>query len=329
MYNDTISIEIERRPNMNIPCVKEKLKRTYIKIAICIVSMTVFLMSGDRSRSLFEGVVWALYVYSLMTLLFLLYQKVKSVLLTALILVGSVICLIVIPMPKSVVIAIMIFLMFGGALYDLFYLVRLTELKIDFKRGKMDKWKELERPEDRLKQYSQEEILQGLLFSASKKKAKEAVDLGKRLNHQIELANKAWDKIYAGRYSSEAMSLRNEYDDFLKDSKEILDYLSSDYALFVISETEKKYDEIRDKYNRFQRIRRNLDWLAGNIKNNNIPNANVDSQPSKFFADCNTLDKLQKRYKDLCKVYHPDMNNGSAETFVQLQQEYERMKKTL
>ena len=48
-----------------------------------------------------------------------------------------------------------------------------------------------------------------------------------------------------------------------------------------------------------------------------------------YFADCDTLESLTKRYKNLCKVYHPDMGNGSDEIFKNIQAEYEKVKSTM
>jgi len=42
-----------------------------------------------------------------------------------------------------------------------------------------------------------------------------------------------------------------------------------------------------------------------------------------FFAGCKTEEQIKKRYKDLCKVYHPDMGNGDSETFTAIKEEYE------
>lgn len=55
------------------------------------------------------------------------------------------------------------------------------------------------------------------------------------------------------------------------------------------------------------------------------------SQPvtSDFFNGCNNLESLNKRYRDLCKVYHPDMGNGSTEIFQKLNTEYEMLKKRM
>ena len=53
---------------------------------------------------------------------------------------------------------------------------------------------------------------------------------------------------------------------------------------------------------------------------------NTNASSSEFFSGCDTKESLSKRYRDLCKVYHPDMGNGSAEIFNKIQSEYDRLK---
>ena len=44
-----------------------------------------------------------------------------------------------------------------------------------------------------------------------------------------------------------------------------------------------------------------------------------------FFSGCDTIDKLERRHKILCKAYHPDAG-GDEETFKKMQSEYEDLK---
>lgn len=48
---------------------------------------------------------------------------------------------------------------------------------------------------------------------------------------------------------------------------------------------------------------------------------------SLFFSGCNTEEKLEKRYKSLCKAYHPDAEGGDKETFQKMKDEYENLKR--
>lgn len=48
-----------------------------------------------------------------------------------------------------------------------------------------------------------------------------------------------------------------------------------------------------------------------------------------FFSGCDTVEKLEKRYKALCRTYHPDAESGDEETFKRMLAEYEDKKKQL
>lgn len=47
---------------------------------------------------------------------------------------------------------------------------------------------------------------------------------------------------------------------------------------------------------------------------------------SGFFGGCDTLDKLEKRHRALCKTYHPDTEAGDEDTFKRVTEEYEKRK---
>ncbi len=54
-----------------------------------------------------------------------------------------------------------------------------------------------------------------------------------------------------------------------------------------------------------------------------------EEQHSGFspFSNCDTLEKLDKRYKNLAKAFHPDTNSGDLESMQYINNEYERLKK--
>lgn len=51
-------------------------------------------------------------------------------------------------------------------------------------------------------------------------------------------------------------------------------------------------------------------------------------QSTVFFSGCNSPEKLEKRYKSLCKAYHPDVSGGDEESFKKMQAEYDTLKST-
>lgn len=56
----------------------------------------------------------------------------------------------------------------------------------------------------------------------------------------------------------------------------------------------------------------------------------LDNVPSDvFFVGCENIEQIEKRYKSLAKVYHPDMPTGDKVTFQKVYDEYERKKGAL
>ena len=50
---------------------------------------------------------------------------------------------------------------------------------------------------------------------------------------------------------------------------------------------------------------------------------------AEAFKGCTSLDDLSLRYKKLCLIYHPDSGNGDVDTYIELKDEYEMLKKML
>jgi len=64
------------------------------------------------------------------------------------------------------------------------------------------------------------------------------------------------------------------------------------------------------------------------IINKNVSSANKAQKVFDFFEGCSTEEELKKRYKALCKVYHPDVG-GHEETFKLLQNQFEEKMKAV
>lgn len=85
----------------------------------------------------------------------------------------------------------------------------------------------------------------------------------------------------------------------------------------------------RDKFKRLIPRIRQLGRLRSEVQTlvekQRRENANP-AQSSVFFAGCSDMEKLEKRYKTLCKAYHPDTGGGDTETFQKMQEEYNTIK---
>lgn len=68
---------------------------------------------------------------------------------------------------------------------------------------------------------------------------------------------------------------------------------------------------------------------SGNASDKNKDKDKVAGMETKYFKGCVTLDDLSLRYKKLCLIYHPDSGSGDVDTYIELKDEYELLKKRL
>lgn len=84
-----------------------------------------------------------------------------------------------------------------------------------------------------------------------------------------------------------------------------------------------------DDLSRLKPYIRQLDKQKDNIQKMLEKQNEILDNPARnsiFFSGCTTRNKLDKRYKSLCKAYHPDAEGGDSETFMVLTEEYNRLK---
>ena len=84
-----------------------------------------------------------------------------------------------------------------------------------------------------------------------------------------------------------------------------------------------------DKFKRMIPRIQQLEKQRGDVKEMAEKLLEINSNPVKssvFFSGCTTPEKLEKRYKSLCKAYHPDAEGGDTETFQRMQEEYAMLK---
>ncbi len=105
------------------------------------------------------------------------------------------------------------------------------------------------------------------------------------------------------------------------------------------------YSRIKKKIRRAHRARysreQNADWESEEYGDEDLEEEEYEDgdedfeeeeyeEPSRevspgFFTDCRDQASIRRRYRDLCRVYHPDSGNGSAEIFNRITEEYERL----
>ena len=62
-----------------------------------------------------------------------------------------------------------------------------------------------------------------------------------------------------------------------------------------------------------------------NYTQNNTKETSKSYETIDFFKGCNDIESLKKRYRNLCKVYHPDSGSGNEEVFNIIKSSYETL----
>lgn len=118
---------------------------------------------------------------------------------------------------------------------------------------------------------------------------------------------------------SSNMVLRGDFGQYINTLNAILEEVSGYQKGVPLEALEKLWKQIKK-----------LDgWKQDILKRAMQQEEASGSRSSVFFSGCNTAEKLDKRYKALCKTYHPDGEAGDEETFKQMQEEYESRKARL
>lgn len=112
-----------------------------------------------------------------------------------------------------------------------------------------------------------------------------------------------------------------EIKDMLHDGKVPMDLYHSleDDITFM----EQYLKEIKD----IEPVKTEHDWDAGT--DSASKETGKEDAAASYFSGCATEGELTKRYRALCKVFHPDSTTGDTGTFRNLQDAYERMKKEM
>lgn len=147
----------------------------------------------------------------------------------------------------------------------------------------------------------------------------------------VRRCNEYMDKL--NRHFEEAEAFQAETQVIIQKSEnQVLRSLLGEYMNKAV-ELSEKMNKLPNKisvpeFEKLIPLIKQLDSLKEDIRKLNIKMAayTPEGVSSGFFAGCDSLQKLEKRYKALCKTYHPDSEAGDEETFKKMQEEYEELK---
>ena len=141
------------------------------------------------------------------------------------------------------------------------------------------------------------------------------------LNEHIAGLNTLGSQVESVLADKDNTLLRSTWGNYFRNLNEIADECSGYKNGIPVNRFKQLIPQIRQ----LDRQRDEVSKLADKLQ---LINADP-VKSSVFFAGCNTVEKLDKRYKSLCKAYHPDETGGDMETFQKMQEEYTRLKASM
>lgn len=152
------------------------------------------------------------------------------------------------------------------------------------------------------------------------------------LDDIISVFNKTKDRMQSlvdksGDYAKN-QALPQEYRDVFKSTMEKYDALENRMRSFL-----DLFDESSDSWRgevgadilaKADAANAAIDQLESAFKL--VNEASPSKETSSFFRGCNTMEELTKRYRNLTKTFHPDLEAGDEETMKLVNAEYERLK---
>lgn len=131
------------------------------------------------------------------------------------------------------------------------------------------------------------------------------------------------DRRRLSEYDSSDGYESEDYDDDYEDSPR----LRRDEAYDEYDSRRLDYDDYEDGYDEDEEDydESGYDYAGSRSESSERYISGDSSNAQGFFADCKSPADIKRRYHDLCKVYHPDSGNGSAELFYRIKDEYDRL----
>ena len=249
--------------------------------------------------------------------------------------------------PQARLIALVI-MIFGGPILDLLNLLRYRRLKDEVIRAEEERLEESygegydegyrkgiregRRNERRLRREYEEELYE------SRRSGLGDRGHGSRYDDRYEDGyddERYIDERYEEEEYEDGRYIDDGYDDDLYDDDDSPRYSNGrdrdryidgrDYGSHYGDDYEEGYDGryIDDRYDDDEAPR--YDNGSGRDSYGRTYSRGNSEDAAGFFADCRGAAEIKRRYHDLCKVYHPDSGNGSAELFYRIKDEYDRL----
>ncbi len=169
---------------------------------------------------------------------------------------------------------------------------------------------------DDYKAMNQERL--GISDEVSKKRKEKCDKYMMLLNAHIESFGGFLKEIGPIVEKSEDYILRANRGQYITDLHEVTEELNRYSGQVPLEE----FERLMPKIDQIDELKRKIEQQVHQIRE-----SKEKKEAAGFFSGCDTPEKLEKRYKALCRTYHPDNEFGDEETFKRMQAEYEEKKK--
>lgn len=139
-----------------------------------------------------------------------------------------------------------------------------------------------------------------------------------KLNRHLEQVETLQKEVDDALVLSDNPILRSSWSEYLHSVTDILETINS----YDGKVPYKAFKKLVPQIERLDKLKETIQKTVDRQKEE----AGDPIKASVFFSGCTTQEKLEKRYKSLCKAYHPDSEGGDEESFKNLQAEYEKIK---
>ncbi len=113
--------------------------------------------------------------------------------------------------------------------------------------------------------------------------------------------------------------LRSNWNEYFPKLQEVVDL----YCKFENEIPVEEFEKLMPRIDELEELKKSIEKQASKAEAVQKSSA---AAGGGFFAGCNTQEKLEKRYRALCKTYHPDSEAGDEATFKLMTEEYEKLK---
>lgn len=159
-------------------------------------------------------------------------------------------------------------------------------------------------------------------FEGDEEPDEEALYMQGILNDHTGTVDQMYDEVEDALSIKYDALLKNQWNEYLQDLFDLIDEIEYTYH------NEIPHNEFRKMMLRINRLERQRNDIFRGI-DAILELAQNPANTSVFFIGCDSRTMLDKRYRELCKAYHPDSAGGDQDTFIMMQQEYKELKELI